>query len=404
MLHDRRAGHEELRNVAYHDRKMSEDRLGRADAHHAAEQQIDDRHAGELLRVHAAAEMSGQERAAPAGHARPARGNGAGALLGAALSRLLLRRHHRRHAAPARRAVQQANRRNAQLQRQAVEVTALGGDRAVGVAAARGEVVGADHRGAPVDLAPSTDHVGRREIRDLARLVVRREAGHAAHLAERAFVQQQPDPFAARQLPAATLAHDARVVRAGRKPLVGEPLHRRHVLQHRRPSFHVVLCGPGRRFGFRCVAGSQHHQHLAGGHAVAGMQGQRGTHRSRARRRDDRLHLHRIDDGQRLARSHGGPHGCAELDQAARHRTLHRALGSADVERGEPRRRGCSRRRATASADGRGLPFQEGDGVGAIVLAPTFLRDRKNRVFREQRRPGVAGPHARVAENGPQHR
>ena len=127
-------------------------------------------------------------------------------------------------------------------------------------------------------------------------------------------------------------------------------------------------------------------------------------HRSRARRHDDRLHLHRVDDRQRRARGHGVPHGCAELDQTARHRTFHRALVRAEVERGEQRRRGCGGRRATASSDGRGLPFQEGHGVGAIVVGAGFRRGRERRVFRKQRRAGVAGTHPRVAENGAQHR
>ncbi len=64
VLHDGRAGHEELRDVAHHHREVAEHGLGGADADHAAEQQVDDRHGGELLRVQGAAQVPGQERSA----------------------------------------------------------------------------------------------------------------------------------------------------------------------------------------------------------------------------------------------------------------------------------------------------------------------------------------------------
>ena len=67
VAHDRRAGDEQLGDVAHHHREVAEHRLGRADADDAAEQHVDHRHRGELLGVLGAAEMAGQERAAAAG-------------------------------------------------------------------------------------------------------------------------------------------------------------------------------------------------------------------------------------------------------------------------------------------------------------------------------------------------
>ncbi len=64
--------------------------------------------------------------------------------------------------------------------RQPVEVEALRADRAVGVAAARREVVGAHDRGAALDRAPAADVIGRREVGDGALVVVGGEAGDAA--------------------------------------------------------------------------------------------------------------------------------------------------------------------------------------------------------------------------------
>ena len=85
---DRRAGDEQLGDVAHHHREVAEHGLGRADADDAAEQHVDDRHGGQLLGVLGAAEVAGQERAAAAADARPAGLDGARALLGRALARL----------------------------------------------------------------------------------------------------------------------------------------------------------------------------------------------------------------------------------------------------------------------------------------------------------------------------
>src|SRR5690606_1569996 len=105
-----------------------------------------------------------------------------------------------------------------------VEVEALGADGPVRVAAAGGEVVGAHDGEAAVDLAPAADVVGRGEGGDPAVLVVGGEAGHAAHLADRALVEEQVDALAAGQLAPAALADDAGVLRARGQPGVGQAL------------------------------------------------------------------------------------------------------------------------------------------------------------------------------------
>ena len=68
----RRAGNEQLRNVADHYREVTEHGLRGADPHHAAEQHVDHRDGAELFRVHRAPQVRGQEGAPSTGHARPA--------------------------------------------------------------------------------------------------------------------------------------------------------------------------------------------------------------------------------------------------------------------------------------------------------------------------------------------
>ena len=126
--------------------------------------------------------MAGQERPAAVGDPRPASCDGAGAFPGGALALGLLLGHHRRDAATAGRAVEQPHRGAFELQRQPVEIAALGPDRAVGVATAGGEIVGADDGRAARDAAPATDVVGGGEVGDGAVLVVAGEAGDAAQL------------------------------------------------------------------------------------------------------------------------------------------------------------------------------------------------------------------------------
>ena len=182
----RRPGDEELGDVAHHHREVAEHRLGGADADDAAEQHVDHRHRGELLGVHRCCRggRAGTSRRRPTTRGRPALI--APVLSLAALSpSCLLLRHHRGDAAAARRAVEQADRRA-----RAARSTAGRGSGSCApiapsaVAAARGEVVGADDRRAALDRAPAADVVGRREVGDVAVVVVGGEAGEAADLAE----------------------------------------------------------------------------------------------------------------------------------------------------------------------------------------------------------------------------
>ena len=128
-----------------------------------------------------------------------------------------------------------------------VKMTALRRDRPVRVAAPGREVVGADHRRAPLDLAEPADVVRRREIRDRPVLVVRCETGHAPHFAERALVQQEIDALAAGQLAARPLAHDSGVARPRRQPAVRQLLHGRHLTKLGSPG--VLVTGRGSRDG-----------------------------------------------------------------------------------------------------------------------------------------------------------
>src|SRR4051794_34310807 len=152
--------------------------------------------------------MAGQERAATAHDPRPSRLDGPTALLGGRLA-ARLPGHHGGDAAPAGRAVEQADRRRPELDRQAVEVARLLADRAVGVAAARGEVVGADDARPAFDAALAADMAGWRELEHLARVVVGGKAREAADLAEAAAVEQRVDAFAARELAAVALTNDS---------------------------------------------------------------------------------------------------------------------------------------------------------------------------------------------------
>jgi len=92
------------------------------------------------------------------------------------------------------------------------------------MAAARGEVVGADHAWPPLDPAPAADMVGRGEVGDAALLVIAGEPGQAADLAEAAVVEQKIDPLAAGELAAITLTHHAGIGRAGCEAGVGDGL------------------------------------------------------------------------------------------------------------------------------------------------------------------------------------
>ncbi len=177
--------------------------------------------------------------------------------------------HHGGDAAAAGGAVEQPHGRTAHGERQAVEIAALGPDRAVGVAAAGGEVVGADDGGAPLDLAPAADVVGRREVGDGAVLVVGGEAGQAAHLAEAAGIEQQVDALAAGQLAAVALADDAGILGAGGEAGVGDVLQGRDLGHHRGPA--VLAVGAGLARVAVVGAGDDGGDDLAGCHRGADL-------------------------------------------------------------------------------------------------------------------------------------
>ena len=277
--------------------KWPEHRLRRTDADDAAQQQVDDRHRCQLLGVVGAAEMAGQERAAAAHHARLADLDGAGAFLGRCFRAGALLRHHGGDAAAARRAVEQADRGRPDLDRQPVEVARLLADRAVGMAAARGEVVGADDAGTTLDAALAADMAGRRELGDLAGVVEAREAREAADLAEAAAVEQHVDALAAGELVAVALAHHAGLARARGQALVRDRLQRGDLVEHRRPALvpghdRRCLCRPGRL---------DDGEDLPAVHGIAGRDRRHALDDAGARRADGTLHLHRRDDEQRLA-------------------------------------------------------------------------------------------------------
>ena len=98
----------------------------------------------------------------------------------------------------------------------------LGRYRAVGMAPARGEIVGTDDDQPVADFAPAANMVGRCEAGDATRVVVVSKAGEAANLPEAARIKQQIDSLTAGQLAPLTLAEDTRVGRVGGKSLVGD--------------------------------------------------------------------------------------------------------------------------------------------------------------------------------------
>ena len=342
---DRRAGDEKLGDVAHHHREVAEHRLGRADADHAAQQQVDHRHRGELLGVIGAAEMAGQERAAAAHHARPAGLDGAGAFLDRRVGRGGLLGHHGGDAAAARRAVEQADRGRAELDRQPVEIARLLADRAVGMAAARGEVVGADDAGAALDAALAADMAGRREFGDVAASSKRREARQAADLAEAAGIEQSVDALAAGELAAVALAHHAGIGRAGRQPLVGDRLQGRDLVQHRCPAL-------VRRHGRRGPGGAGRRlddgEDLPALDRVADGQRRQGLDHAGAGRGDGGLHLHGADDEQQVARLHRAALAHLDVDDGARMRAFDRPRARAAPAADGPAAR--SRRLARARA------------------------------------------------------
>src|SRR6185295_15923694 len=211
--------------------------------------------------------MAGQRRTATAGDARASGGDGAGAFLRGAFAVLHLLWDHRGNAAATRRAIEQAYRGTAQVERQAVEIAALCTDGAIGVSAAGGEIVGAYHARSSVDLAPATDVIGRRKVRNAALIIIAGESRQAADLMKAVLVQQQIDAFAASQFSAAALANNAGVERAGRETAMGNVLQRLHFGKQRRPG--VVAMPPQRPRVVAAMHRDDRSHNLAGGDAVA---------------------------------------------------------------------------------------------------------------------------------------
>ena len=240
-------------------------------------------------------------------------------VLSLAARRAVLLGHHGGDAAAARRAVEQADRGRAQFDRELVEIARLVADRAVGVAAARGEVVGADDAGTALDAALAADMACRRELGDVAVLVERGEARQAADLAEAAGIEQPVDALAAGELAAVALAHHAGIGRAGRQALVGDRLQGRDLVEHRRPAFvrrhrRNGLGGAGRRL--------DHREDLAAVDGVAHRQRRQRGDGAGAGRRDGGLHLHGADDEQQVARFHLGAFARLDVDDRSRMRAF----------------------------------------------------------------------------------
>ena len=264
---------------------------------------------------------------------------------------------HGGHAAAAGGAVQEAYGRYPHLDGQAIEVHALGPDGAVGVAPAGGEVVGAHHHGPGGDGAPAPDVVGGGERRHPAFVVVRREPGDAADLAEGSLVEEQGDALPAGQLAPAALPYHAGFIGSRRQP-VGASCCRSRMSRSTSSQGSAAVRRPGGRGPV--LVRVDHRQDVAGGQLRARLERlERGDHPG-AGRQDDRLHLHGADHEEGVTLDHTVAFADPELDQGAGHGALHAVVavdqerevgreavavaGRAGAPRGRPARR-CGRRR-----------------------------------------------------------
>ena len=268
-------------------------------------------------------------------------------------------------------------------------------DGAVRVAAAGGEVVGADDGGAALDPAPSADMVRRREVDDRAAVVIGGETGDAADLVEAALVQRQVDALPAGQLAAAALPDDAALLGSGRQALVRQGLHRGHVLEHRRPRV-LGFVGPGSRHAFgRCDG----RHDLARLHRVARLQRLEGGHPAVAGRRYGGLHLHRADDEQGLAGGDLFAVRRAHLEDRAGHRAGDGLLAGFDGEfRGAAFAAGCvpaplaTERPITVACCRKRV-------MAPLAVAMPGVGREQIGVLLQQRGPGIAGADGRVRED-----
>ena len=204
-------------------------------------------------------------------------------------------------------------------------MSALAADRAVGMAAARSEIVGAYHDRAAVDLAPSADVVGRREAGDASIFVIIGETRETADLAKAAGIEEQIDSLPAGQL-AARRADGPRPdpsnrVRSGRCAICLQCLH---VGEQRRPGVVAIAARRG------CVAvaldGRDRGDDLAGRDVGADLGWPEFGHNAGAGGGDRGFHFHRADDHQRRAGLDRGAGFHREFDNRARHRGFRRPL------------------------------------------------------------------------------
>ena len=194
---------------------------------------------------------------------------------------------------------------------------ALAADRAVGMPAARGEIVGAYHDRPAVNLAPAADMVGGREARDPSIFVIVREAREAADLAKAAGVEQQIDSLAAGQLAARALADHARIGRLRREAAMRDRLQRLHVGEHWRPG--IVAIAAWRGCVTVALSRSDRGDDLARRDNGADLGGPDRGHDAGAGCGDRGFHFHGADDHQRRAGLNRSAGLHRELDDRTRH-------------------------------------------------------------------------------------
>ena len=158
----------------------------------------------------------------------------------------------------------------------------------------------------------------------------------------------------------------------------------RDLVEHRRPG--VGSGGERRRAAVARPTPSRrrdHRHHLAGGDGVAGAPGAaRRVDHAGARRRHDRLHLHRADDQERVAGGHDVAFAHAHLDHGARHRaraTCRRP--AARPRRGRRRPAGAARRAGWPPVDRAVPPAARAAPARpprlAVRAAPSAARDAR---------------------------
>ena len=269
---------------------------------------------------------------------------------------------------------------------------ALRPDRAVGMPAARREVIRADDRRTTVDPTAATHMVRRCERVDRSVGAVRGEPGDAADLPEAAIVEQQGDALSAVQLPPAALTNDARFRGTGRQPFRGKRLERADIAEHGRPGVLGRWCARGR--AHRCLTRGEHDQNLAERNRITEVQLLHRRHDAGARCRHEGLHLHRVEHEERVTGVDDIARSDSNLEHGAGHRAGDRLLTVPNRQHrraSDPQgpRAGDDSRLVEQAAGGRGL-FR-GDGS----------RDRCG-LIGEEGGPRVAGAHGRQRQDGPE--